>query len=234
MTRWAGMRGHYTRPLVTDRDRARPTPPARAPRRYPSTPLYRRRRRRAADAPTTAAEPAADAPGRAAPAARAAQRPRRDPRLGARRQVGRASRSRPGSCSRSSSSWSAPRSSREVSDAARGRAASAAATRSRRQHDPRARLRRGGRRTSASRAPDERPRAAPTRSCCCASAAAACARLSIPRDTVVEHPRPRARQDQRRLRDRRARRWRSTTVEQFLGIEVTTTWSRSTSRTSRS
>ena len=48
-------------------------------------------------------------------------------------------------------------------------------------------------------------RRARTRSCCMRIGGGHNATLSIPRDTVVEHPRPRPEQDQRRLRDRRPR-----------------------------
>ena len=99
------------------------------------------------------------------------------------------------------------------------------------QHGPDPRLRRAPAR-ARSRARTPAAPAARTRSCCGALVAAHAARLSIPRDTVVEIPGPRPPEDRRRLRVGGAA-LSIHTIEQYLG-DPDQICSRSTSRTSRS
>ena len=162
---------------------------------------------------------------RACPARRAAGSAPGASSSGSRSRCSRGSRSPP-SCSWSPRRSSAATSANEVGDAARPRPVPA----DRREHDPRARLRRAHR--GARRARLAAARAAPTRSCCCGSAAARTPRSrsrATPSSTSPGTARTRSTPRTRSAAPRSPRR-----PSRSSSGSRSTTSSRSASRTSRS
>ena len=186
----AGRTRSATIPALHAADPEQPdgTPRVHASTARASRACSRRARRRPTATSCARRRCARERPAAATPRERRAARVTRRPRralaspLGAVVGVDRAVARRSSSSARRSSRARSRRRRRPRCSAARGFPLTSP------NNDPRARLRPARRRARRSRARRRRARAARTRSCSCASAAARTARLSIPRDTIVDIP----------------------------------------------